>query len=81
MKGLATRDYSAPATLPDMASKGPVELYDPRKYLETLYCSIRMPNEPPQLLETMLKKYQDYFAKSRRAEYLGLCIITLHVLL
>ena len=46
-----------------MEEKGPAVLYDPRKYLEIFYCSIRMPDEQPQLLETLLTKYQEFFAK------------------
>ena len=46
-----------------MEEKGPMELYDPKKYLEIYYCSIRMPDEQPQLLEALLTKYQEFFAK------------------
>ena len=47
----------------DMEEKEPAGLYDPRKYLEMFYCRIRMPDEQPQLLETLLTKYQEFFAK------------------
>lgn len=54
-----------------MEEKGPVELYDPKRYLETYYYTIRMPNEQPQLVEALLTKYREFFAKGSPSSYLG----------
>ena len=62
-----------------MAGEKPVELYDPKKYLDTYYYTIRMPHEQPQLLEILLAKYQEFFAKGRSEQPLPLdcaCIYT-----
>ena len=46
-----------------MEGERPVELYDPKKYLDTYFYTLRMPHEQPQLLETLLITYQEFLQK------------------